>query len=576
NLRINENHIDTIDVEICYGEVYNQFGFNEDTAGFYKHSFQTIKGCDSIVNLNLRINPIFNDTIFAEICQGEIYNQNGFNISIAGLNVLNLQTNKGCDSLVNLVLVVNPIFNDTIEAGICRGEVYNENGFSESLEGFYTHSSQTIKGCDSIISINLSYLDYYDTIQAVICEGETYNQFGFNEINEGFYKHSFQTITGCDSILNLDLKVNEIYNDTIIAEICNGEVYNQFGFIEDLAGFYQHRFQTINGCDSIVNLCLKINPTYHDTFYVEICQGEVYNQNGFSESLEGFYTHSYQTIKGCDSIINLKLVNPDYVDTIVAEICQGGVYNQNGFNETNPGFYSQNLQSIKGCDSIISLSLKVNPTYNISYNSQICQGTYYTLYGFNESSSGVYSQVLSSLHGCDSIVNLELSVIETPINYSLIDDKYIIAEDLPITIDVSCENCISYYWNTGSEDAVYEINQIGQYYVTIRHKCGKVLDSVLIAYPEVYVFVPNSFTPLEITNNTFFPVFESIEKVFVELFEIYNRWGEKIYSSKTRGWDGTYKGKLISNGVYIWRLLYKTKYSGDRLFEKTGEINLIR
>ncbi|MFA7081352.1 MAG: hypothetical protein WC135_01955, partial [Bacteroidales bacterium] len=49
---VNSPVIDTIDVEICYGEVYNQFGFNEDTAGFYKQSFQTIKGCDSIINLN--------------------------------------------------------------------------------------------------------------------------------------------------------------------------------------------------------------------------------------------------------------------------------------------------------------------------------------------------------------------------------------------------------------------------------------------------------------------------------------------------------------------------------------------
>ena len=64
--------------------------------------------------------------------------------------------------------------------------------------------------------------------------------------------------------------------------------------------------------------------------------------------------------------------------------------------------------------------------------------------------------------------------------------------------------------------------------------------------------------------------------VFVETFEIFNRWGQRIYSSTKLPWDGKYNGKLLDNGVYIWRLLYKTKYSGDIRFEKTGEVSIIR
>jgi len=345
---------------------------------------------------------------------------------------------------------------------------------------------------------------------------------------------------------------------------------------EYLEGLYTHSYQTIKGCDSIVNLNLKVNPTYHDTLYVEICQGETYNQNGFNESVEGFYTHAFQTIKGCDSIVNLNLVNPDYVDTIHAEICNGEIYTQNGFNENIEGFYTKNLKSLKGCDSIINLSLRVNPKYNISFDSVICEGTSYTLNGFNESNQGTYSQVLSSSKGCDSIVNLNLSVIETPQNYSLIDNKYVIAEELPITIDVSCQNCISYFWNTGSRDSIYEINHIGNYYVSIEHVCGMIFDSLIVLYPDVYIYIPNAFTPNENKNNTFFPVFETKEKVIIESFEIYNRWGAIIYSSKNKGWDGKYNSKYCDSGVYVWRLLYKTKYTGNNIFEKTGDINLIR
>ena len=114
-------------------------------------------------------------------------------------------------------------------------------------------------------------------------------------------------------------------------------------------------------------------------------------------------------------------------------------------------------------------------------------------------------------------------VIDKPDEYSFIEDKYVVAEDFPITIDVSCDDCISYLWNTGSRDSVYEITHIGSYYVYIYHLCGHLLDSIIVVYPEINIYFPNAFTPLEMSNNTFSPIFESNEKVFIESFEIYNR-----------------------------------------------------
>ncbi|MFA6199492.1 MAG: gliding motility-associated C-terminal domain-containing protein [Bacteroidales bacterium] len=376
---------------------------------------------------------------------------------------------------------------------------------------------------------------------------------------------------------SITIYVNPSYKDTINASICEKGVYELYGFKDSITGFYSTFFQTINGCDSNYYLNLKVNPIYNDTIFAVICGREEYNFNGFNEDENGFYTHSFQTIGGCDSIINLNLkVNPSYYDTIIGEICKGEAYNENGFNETQEGLYLKSFQTTEGCDSNYYLNLRVNPTYNIQINKNICEGTTYNLNGFNESNTGTYSQNLLTNKGCDSIINLNLFVINKPDEYSFIDDKYIVTEDFPITIDVSCDDCISYLWNTGSRDSVYEITHIGNYYVYIYHLCGYFLDSVIVVYPEINIYFPNAFTPLEMSNNTFFPICESNEKVFIESFEIYNRWGERIYSSKTKGWDGKCNGKYCDSGVYIWRLLYKTKYSGKSLFEQKGEVNLIR
>jgi gliding motility-associated-like protein len=58
--------------------------------------------------------------------------------------------------------------------------------------------------------------------------------------------------------------------------------------------------------------------------------------------------------------------------------------------------------------------------------------------------------------------------------------------------------------------------------------------------------------------------------------QIYNRWGEKLYdtSSKNPKWDGTYKGELCEQGVYLYMLTLKT-WNGKIHFFK-GTLTLIR
>ncbi|NCC18771.1 MAG: T9SS type A sorting domain-containing protein [Bacteroidia bacterium] len=310
NYRGIDDQVHTIYAEICNGETYNQFGFNENTTGFYTQNLQTTKGCDSIVHLNLILNPIYIDTIHAEICSNETYTQFGFNVNTTGFYTQSLQTIKGCDSIVNLSLIVNPTYLTNHFDTICKGQAYNNYGFNftANTSQLYTQNLQTIKGCDSIVNLSLIVNPIYnDTIIAEICQVGVYNQYGFNENTTGFYTQNLQTTKGCDSIINLNLIVNPTYNDTITAVICNGETYNQFGFNVNTTGFYTQNLQTINGCDSIVNLSLIVNPIYNDTITAIICQGDTYSENGFSANTIGFYTQNLQTINGCDSIVNLSL-----------------------------------------------------------------------------------------------------------------------------------------------------------------------------------------------------------------------------------------------------------------------------
>lgn len=264
---------------------------------------------------------------------------------------------------------------------------------------------------------------YADTTYATICDNEYFSNDRFDSVNidtvnryqsNGFISKLICTIfpdgRDIDSLFYLHLTFNPTYHDTIYANICEGETYNLNGFNQNSTGIYTQELQTYLGCDSIVNLNLTVREKYYDTLYADICKGSVYNDNGFNEDTSGFFTHSFQSIYGCDSIINLSLnVHNPYFDTIIDTICKGNVYGY-GFEADSSGTYTQYLKTQFGCDSILVLHLWVNPTYHDTIHAEIYSGNTYKLFGFNENKTGVYEQPLQTYLGCDSIIYLDLQV----------------------------------------------------------------------------------------------------------------------------------------------------------------------
>jgi len=58
---------------------------------------------------------------------------------------------------------------------------------------------------------------------------------------------------------------------------------------------------------------------------------------------------------------------------------------------------------------------------------------------------------------------------------------------------------------------------------------------------------------------------------------IFNRWGEIIWESHdvAVGWDGTYGGQIMQDGVYIWKIDFKTTASDERVMI-TGHVTLLK
>jgi gliding motility-associated-like protein len=99
---------------ICHGDSFTFGGTAYTTTGNYPFTFQTINGCDSTVTLNLTVNPVYTQNIQADICQGDSYNFMGQTFNQTGVYPIVLNTVAGCDSIITINLTVhNPqaLFN---------------------------------------------------------------------------------------------------------------------------------------------------------------------------------------------------------------------------------------------------------------------------------------------------------------------------------------------------------------------------------------------------------------------------------------------------------------------------------
>lgn len=88
-------------------------------------------------------------------------------------------------------------------------------------------------------------------------------------------------------------------------------------------------------------------------------------------------------------------------------------------------------------------------------------------------------------------------------------------------------------------------------------------------------FIPNAFTPNgDGLNDVFKPTLINFEQYSLQ---IYNRWGERIFESSdvNVGWDGTYKGVQVPNGMYTYLMRYLTT-ENMQWQNVGGELNVVR
>ncbi len=422
NLTIIPSYETIIEESICDNESYQLVdGSNVTSPGDYSITIQSIEGCDSTVTVALSVLETSSFVEEVKICEGENYTlSDGTLIDESGEYFENFVSINGCDSIVTLTLSVFETLYSEESIEICEGESYIlPNDSIVSIGGDYPVVEESVLGCDSIVNFVVMVNPIYDfTEELISCEGDTIVDINGSTIfNNETIEYTYSSVYGCDSVVVTNYTFLPESDTILFVNICDGEFYiAPDGSLLNLEGIYDYQLIKANGCDSIIDINLLINSSFTMNEEYIICSGDsILLPNDTFVGNDGIFSSAFETSFGCDSIIytNISVIEHDPINEII-DLCEGDIYilpngeEINSDREVNITFSDEN-----NCDSLVNYTFNFYAQSVEYIESNVCFGEIVELpNGDFINESGVYESSFIDYRGCDSIVLTTIDMID--------------------------------------------------------------------------------------------------------------------------------------------------------------------
>ena len=435
DVRIVPMEYETIEKTLCEGDSYSFNGHNFTRDTLLHDTVYTGLGCGKEYTVFLRFRKVQTVDYYAQTPSNEAYiwNIDGTTYSYrynGNYEHVIRTADDACDSIRYVLhLTVGAVYEFRDSTKLCQSELpylwHNQMIYDA---GIYYDSLQTVMGYDSVYILKVLEImpAYYAEQNIDLCDGSTAFYYrGKPYSKAGIFYDTIPSINGCDSIFRITVRVLPTYEIYDTVHISDKEKYDFDGRILDVPGPYVAYKKTASGCDSIIHLQLYVHPSYLFPQEEEICKKDTFVWHGKYLSEAGVYYDSLLTTQGYDSVYRLTLtVHSTYFQEENIELCPNRTTYLHGIEISKPGIYLDTLYTIHGCDSVYRITVNETRTFRQEYSDTICQGESYTFFGVKYNRSGTYRYEI----GCDSIIILHLKVNKTD---TLETMKVIADEDLP-------------------------------------------------------------------------------------------------------------------------------------------------
>ncbi|MDP2386666.1 MAG: T9SS type A sorting domain-containing protein [Bacteroidota bacterium] len=131
----------------------------------------------------------------------------------------------------------------------------------------------------------------------------------------------------------------------------------------------------------------------------------------------GMYSYTVTDANGCTATTNITVVEPTAItNSQTLNLCAGQSVTVGSAIYTTTGIYTDVLTAINGCDSSVTTNLTVNPAIVSSQTQTLCSGQSVTVGSNTYTTSGTFTDVLTATNGCDSTVTTNLTVNAAIVN----------------------------------------------------------------------------------------------------------------------------------------------------------------
>ena len=327
-------------------------------------------------------------TITATAC-GNYVSPSGKLFHETGVYFDTIPNTMGCDSLIT----INLNSNNTHSAYTVNGcSFVMPDGTVLTISGVYTDTITNVAGCDSVIEFNYINLNSSSTLIESACNTYTAPS-GMQYSASGIYNDTISNSIGCDSLITIELTILQDTAHTIVVDICEPP----FVYVSDAgnsywnSGIHTEVFNSFNGCDSVLNIDLRLHFNWQDTTILEIAACDSF-VSGFGHVyyVSGTYAETHIGVAACGDSTVVYDLTVGSVDPSVSVFLMNAEFTVLMANESSVGYQWIN------CD-----------------NNEIIQGA--TNQFFTTYQAGNYACIVST-EGCElssECISVTLSINES-------------------------------------------------------------------------------------------------------------------------------------------------------------------
>ncbi len=603
----------TADLVLCPGVPRTVHGQVLSEAGTYEFPLPAANGCDSIVTYSVTVTDTLRGTEDIVLCPGVPRTIYGQTISAPGSYDFILRAAGGCDSIATYRVSVTDTLRGGESLVLCPGERTTIYDQLISAAGTYRFPLTGTGGCDSIATYTVTFRTPILTkLDTAVCVGQPVRFDGRDLLAEGVYLETRTAASGCDSVVELTLSYKSCaFSATAETRpaTCSGASDGSIlAYVVGLASPYTVSYVREGGTGSTpVGIAADSTPTFlldllagtyvltfADRFGGEMevtvtvgspsavrarsrriadgafdirCAGSAEGQV-LALASGGTAPYAFRWSDGSTDAQRAGLPAGTY-GFIVTDA--RGCSDSTGVTLTEPPRLRLEIQAIdQGCDPALEpggvriLTLNGGRAgYQIQLNG-LAAGPLKDRYTLDP---GVHTVTLRDAVNCRTDTSFAIDALVVP--EAQADTVWRIRRGEFATLGVrTSADIVSYFWEGPTElscefcpkprvsplrDATYTVT------VTNVDGCEARTEALVLVLVDRNMYAPTAISPNGDRVNDGFTVYVADEGSVIEELQVFDRWGEQLFvatdiapGDTDAGWPGTYRGKEMNAGVYVY------------------------